>query len=88
MDNSTINRLVGGQQKANGIYRTIEACNTGGSISPDYEAEELEELESRGLNPFWDTNIFRNNLKIQAIISFGSATFDIPTNYNTIWASI
>jgi len=44
MDISTINRLVGGQPKANGIYRTIEACNAGGSISPDYEVEELEEL--------------------------------------------
>jgi len=66
MDSSTINRLVDGQQEANGIYRTIEACNAGGSISPDYEAEELEELESRGLNPFWDTSIFRNKLRLQA----------------------
>jgi len=66
MDSSTINRLVGGQQKANGIFSTIEACNAGGSISPNYEAEELEELESRGLNPFWDTSIFRNKLRLHA----------------------
>ncbi len=66
MERSAINRMVGGQQKANGIYRTIKACNAGGSISPNYEAEELEELESRGLNPFWDTFFFRNKLKVQA----------------------
>lgn len=66
MERSAINRLVGGQQEANGIYRTIGACNAGGSISPNYEVEELEELESRGLNPFWDTSIFRNKLRLHA----------------------
>jgi hypothetical protein len=66
MDISTINRLVGGQQEANGIYRTIEACNAGGSISPNYEVEELEELEARGLNPYWDKNAFRTEIKTQA----------------------
>lgn len=41
MERSTIDRLVGGQQEANGIYRTIEACNTAGSISPEYEAVKV-----------------------------------------------
>jgi len=50
MEINTINRLVGGQQEAHGIYRTIEVCNAGGSISPNYEVEELEELEAIGLN--------------------------------------
>jgi len=59
MERSAIDRLVGGQQEANGIYRTIQTSNTGGSISPDYEAEELEELVSRDLNPFWDTSFFQ-----------------------------
>lgn len=67
MDISTINRLVGGQQEAYGIYLTIEACNSGGSISPNYEVEELEELEARGLNPYWDNNVFRKKLKTQAL---------------------
>jgi len=66
MEISTINRLVGGQPEAHGIYLTIEACNTGGSISPNYEVEELEELESRGLNPYWDKSAFRTELKTQA----------------------
>jgi hypothetical protein len=66
MDISTINRLVGGQQEASGIYHTIEACNSGGSISPNYEVEELEELEARGLNPYWDNNVLRKKLKTQA----------------------
>ena len=66
MERSAIDRLVGGQQEANGIYRTIAACNAAGSVSPNYEAEELEELESRGLNPYWDKSIFRNKLRAYA----------------------
>ncbi len=50
MEISTINRLVGGQQEAYGIYRTIETCNAGGSNSPNYEAEDLEDLEAISLN--------------------------------------
>jgi len=57
MEISTIRGLVGRQPEANGIYRTIEASNAGGSISPNYEVEELEELEARGLNPYWDNNL-------------------------------
>ena len=49
MVNSAISGMVGGQQENVGINRTVEASNTGGSISPNYEAEELEELESRGI---------------------------------------
>jgi hypothetical protein len=67
MGNSTINRLVGRQQEARGIYRTIEASNTTGSISPNFETEELEELESRGINPYWDKIGFRKELKTQAL---------------------
>lgn len=66
MERSAIDRLVGRQQEAGGIYRTIEACNAAGSISPSYEAEELEELESRGINPYWDKSIFRNKLRVHA----------------------
>jgi hypothetical protein len=67
MDFSSINRLVGRQPEAYGIYRTIQACNAGGSISPNYEIEDLEELEARGLNPYWDKNAFRTALKAQAL---------------------
>ena len=63
---SAISKLVGRQQEACGIYRTVEASNTGGSISTNYEAEELEELESRGINPYWDKAAFLKDLKVQS----------------------
>jgi hypothetical protein len=63
MVNSSISGMVGGQQEASAINRTIEASNTGGSIISDYTAEELEELESRGLNPYWDRVKFLTELK-------------------------
>lgn len=58
--------VVGGQQEKSGIHRTIEAAYRGGSISPDVSAEEREELESRGIDPYWDKPLFLSNLKSEA----------------------
>jgi len=63
---SAINRMVERPEIGSGIYRTIQASNSGGSVSTVYEAEELEELESRGIDPYWDKSIFRRELKSQA----------------------
>ncbi len=91
---STINRLVGGQQEAHGIYRTIEACNAGGSISPNYEVEELEELEARGLNPYWDKNAFRTKLNNLSYVKGAEyyhnlfAVVDRLDSHNTIFPDV
>ena len=66
MEYGAISRLVGEQQEVRGIYRTIEASNTAGSTSAILTPEELEELESRGINPYWDKSTFLTELKKQA----------------------
>lgn len=66
MVSSAVNRLVGEQQEGSGTYCTIEASNTAGSIRSNYEVEELEELESRGINPYWDKAAFLKELKTQS----------------------
>lgn len=66
MESSTFSKLVGGQSQAIGIHRTTEALNGAGSSSPILEIEELEELESRGINPYWEKTAFRNELKKKA----------------------
>ncbi len=43
---------LGAIEESNGFTSTIASSNTAGSISPNYEAEELEELESRGINTY------------------------------------
>lgn len=59
MESGAINRLVGEQQKRSGTYRTIQAANEGGGVSPILTAEEREELESREVNAklYFFTNI-------------------------------
>lgn len=66
MGNITISGMVGGQQESGAINRTIKASNTGGSIGANYTIEELEELESRGVNPYWDKPAFLKELKTQS----------------------
>jgi|LSQX01.1.fsa_nt_gb hypothetical protein len=50
MEGGAINRLVGEQQERSRTYRTIQAANEGGSVSPILTTEEREELEARGVN--------------------------------------
>lgn len=66
MGNSAFSKLVGGQPEANGICCTAEALNRAGCTSPILEIEELEELEARGINPYWNKNEFRKELRRQA----------------------
>jgi hypothetical protein len=66
MGSSSINRLVGEQQKRSGTYRTIQAANEAGSVSPILTVEEREELESRGINPYWERPKFLSTLKSEA----------------------
>jgi hypothetical protein len=66
MERSALRELVGEPAKRCGIYRTVEAGNNAGGVSTVLEAEELEELESRGLNPFWDKKKFQNELRKHA----------------------
>jgi hypothetical protein len=58
VEDKTISILVGGQQEAKGISRTIEASNIGGNTSTILTSEEREELESRGINPDWNKSMF------------------------------
>ncbi|GHT32898.1 hypothetical protein FACS189434_05770 [Bacteroidia bacterium] len=55
---STLRELVAGQTKGRGIYRTVAAGNSAGCVNAVLDVEELEELESRGINPFWDKKKF------------------------------
>jgi hypothetical protein len=66
MVGSALQKLVGRPETRSGIYHTIEAGNTAGGVSTVYDAEELEELESRGINPYWDKTEFRRELTKQA----------------------
>jgi len=65
MERSIFDKLVGGSETGRRIYKTIKASNNTGSTSAVLTVEEREELESRGLNPYWDTSIFRNTLRLQ-----------------------
>jgi hypothetical protein len=62
MVSSALRELVDRPEERSGIYRTIEAGNTAGSVSAILKVEELEELESRGINPYWDKKKFQNEL--------------------------
>lgn len=66
MEDSAIDKLVGGSETGRRIYKTIETSNNAGGTSSILTVEEREELESRGLNPYWDTNVLRNTLRLQA----------------------
>lgn len=66
MESRSERGLVGKRAGSEAIYRTAEASNTAGSVSPILTIEEREELESRGLNPDWDKKKFKINLKEQA----------------------
>ena len=49
MGKRTISSMVGKPKTREDLYRTIQACNSGGSLSSDGTIEELEELERRDL---------------------------------------
>jgi hypothetical protein len=66
MERGALHELVGTPAEGSGIYRTIEASNSAGSVSTVREAEEREELESRGINPDFDKTEFRKELRKQA----------------------
>jgi hypothetical protein len=66
MERSAISGLVEEPEKRSGISKVIAATNTAGSISAIYDAEELEELEARGIDPYFDKTAFRKALKDQA----------------------
>ena len=68
-----ISRMVGGQQESSAIYRTIEASNTAGSTSSILTTEELEELESRGLNHSSFIQHFHLNKKPLTGWTYGSS---------------
>jgi hypothetical protein len=50
------------QQKRSGTYRTIQAANEGGGVSPILTAEEREELESREVNLYCEIQMFGRNV--------------------------
>ncbi|HRE53101.1 MAG TPA: hypothetical protein PK339_16910, partial [Flavitalea sp.] len=66
MDGSTIRAVVGRPEARSGIHKTVEAANDGGNKSDVRDAEELEELEARGINPYWDRRQFRTVLTNEA----------------------
>ncbi|MDR2963081.1 MAG: hypothetical protein LBU90_05565 [Bacteroidales bacterium] len=57
---------LGNTAEGCGIYCTIEASKFAGSVSIVFDAEELEELEARGINPYWSKSLFREELANQA----------------------
>lgn len=63
VEGSALCELVGRPEARRGIYQTVEAANLAGSVSAVRKIEELEELESRGLNPYWDRTVFRRELE-------------------------
>jgi hypothetical protein len=67
MEGSAFDRLVGGSEAGSRIHKTIEASNNAGSSSAVLTTEEREELESRGINPDFDKNIFREILTKNAV---------------------
>ena len=66
MERSAESGLVERQKQWSGIYSTIEAANLAGINNSVRSIEELEELEARGINPYWNARKFRNELKKQA----------------------
>jgi hypothetical protein len=66
MERSTLRDTLGNAETRCGIYRTIEAANLTGSVNAIFDVEELEELEARGINPYWDKALFRKQLAMQA----------------------
>lgn len=66
MESSSERGLVEGCAREEAIARTIQASNEGGNTSPILTTEEREELESRGINPFWERRKFLYTLKIEA----------------------
>ena len=63
MERNTARETLGNAKTWDGLYRTVEAANTAGVVSTVYEIEELEELEARGINPYWDSVKFRKELR-------------------------
>ncbi len=57
MGSSAQRGMVGEQPTQTAVYRTIQASNTARNNSPVYTTEELEELEARGINPYFDKTI-------------------------------
>ena len=66
MECNTLFSSLGSTAERSGLYRTIEAANIAGSVNDVFDAEELEELEARGINPYWDKTVFRKELAKQA----------------------
>lgn len=66
MESSSQRPMVGRRSGSSEIYRTAEAANTAGSRADVITGEDREELESRGINPDWDFQKFRNVLEEQA----------------------
>jgi len=63
---STISETLADKEVCNRIHKTVLSSNFAGNTNDVFDAEELEELESRGINPYWDSAKFRNELKFQA----------------------
>jgi uncharacterized membrane protein len=63
---SQLGAMVEGQGKRGGIYRTVEAVNSAGVVEKVCDADALEELEARGINPYWSARLFRDSLREQA----------------------
>ena len=45
MENRAISSMLGKPETREALYKTIQASNTAGSVSPDVTTEELKELE-------------------------------------------
>ncbi|MDR1171073.1 MAG: hypothetical protein LBL24_01325 [Bacteroidales bacterium] len=66
VEGSAISGTLAEPEKRDGISRTVASTNLAGNTNNVYDAEELEELESRGINPYWDKTKLRKELKNQA----------------------
>ena len=67
MEESSLRGLVEDAGRRCKIYSVITACNTAGSVSAVRTVEEIEELEGRGINPYWNKWEFRKELSKQAL---------------------
>jgi hypothetical protein len=61
MAQRAVSSMVGRPETKERLFRTIQASNNGGSISPNGTIEDIEELEWRGLNTYWDKKNKSNN---------------------------
>lgn len=66
MESGAIDISLAEPERWSGISKTVEAANTAGVVSTIRDADEREELESRGINPDYSKTEFREKLREEA----------------------